>query len=61
MTAEDHVGYVISIDAAFGQMFEAGGGEHQRPPQHPHTIMVCKIRIAGKRHGSFSSGMNGSL
>jgi hypothetical protein len=48
MTAEDRVGYILSVDLAFGQMFEAGGGEHQRPAQRLHTIMVCRRRFAGK-------------
>jgi hypothetical protein len=36
------VGYIISVDLALGQVFQAGWGEHQAPAQSLHTIMVCR-------------------
>jgi hypothetical protein len=49
MAAKDCIRYVISVDVPLGQMFEAGGGEDQRPAEQLHTIMVCAPSTARNR------------
>ncbi len=48
VAAKHRIGYVIGVDVALGQVFEAGGGEHQRPAKSLHTKMVCIGQTARK-------------
>jgi hypothetical protein len=48
IAAENCVRHVVGVDIPLGQMFEARGGEYQRPAQHLHTIMVCKAKIVAQ-------------